>query len=129
MSSIKLNKYNADEPFDLSIIDGSFSFSDNKTDKVTMALQIVSSAIVNEIGEDQEALGGELLIDQNFLPNIDQFINTSLTDNIDKIKEEIENAMNYVGVSLQDLNVYKETGNNMVIEITPVEGDSFNIIL
>lgn len=126
MSSLQLNKYNEAEPFDLAIVDGSFSFADDKTEKATMGLQIVSAPIVNSIGEDTEELGGELLMDSDFLPKIEEFIHTSLTDNIDKIKLEIENAMNYVGVDLQDLNVVEEK-NDVFIEITPVEGETFNI--
>ena len=61
-----------------------------------------------------------------FLPKLKEFINTSLRDNIDKIKLEIENAMNYVGVDLQDLNVVQRQ-NDVFIEITPVEGETFNI--
>ena len=126
MSSLKLKRYNDDVPFDLDTKTGSFNFEDDSTGKVTMALQIVSAPIVNELGEDTEELGGELLMDSNFLPKIEQFINTSLTDNIDAIKNEVESAMDYVGVDLQDLNVSNKA-NNLFIEITPVEGDTFNI--
>ena len=126
MSSLKLNRYNEAEPFDLAIVDGSFSFADDKTEKTTMALQIVSSPIVNTVGKDTDELGGELLMDSDFLPKIEEFIHTSLTDNIDQIKTEIENAMNYVGVDLQDLNVISK-GDDIFIEITPVEGETFNI--
>ena len=126
MSSLKLKRYNDDVPFDLDTKNGSFNFEDDSTGKVTMALQIVSAPIVNELGEDTEELGGELLMDSNFLPKIEQFINTSLTDNIDAIKNEVESAMDYVGVDLQDLNVSNKA-NNLFIEITPVEGDTFNI--
>jgi hypothetical protein len=93
---------------------------------VTIALQIVSAPIVNELGEDTSDLGGELLMDSSFLPKIEEFIHTSLTDNIDKIKNEIEEAMDYVGVSLQDLNVVSE-GTDLFIEITPVNGETFNV--
>ena len=126
MSSLKLKRYNDDVPFDLDTKNGSFNFEDDSTGKVTMALQIVSAPIVNELGEDTEELGGELLMDSDFLPKIEEFINTSLRDNIDKIKLEIENAMNYVGVDLQDLNVIEDK-NEVFIEITPVEGETFNI--
>ena len=126
MSSLKLTRFDAFEPFDLAIENGSFTFADDKTAMATMALQLASAPIVNELGEDTEELGGELLIDNTFLPRIEEFINTSLTDNIDKIKNEVESAMAYVGVDLQDLNVVNQR-NELFIEITPVEGETFSI--
>ena len=126
MSSLKLKKYNQEEPFDLAIENGSFSFEDDTTDKITMALRISSTNIVNEFGEDTDNLGGELLIDSDFLPKIEEFLNTSLIENIDNIKNEIKSSMEYVGVLLQDLNVVSEK-NDLFIEITPVNGETFQL--
>jgi archaellum component FlaC len=126
MSSLRLKKYNKEEPFDLEILNGSFAFSSDTTDKITMALRISSNNIVNELGEDTSDLGGELLIDSNFLPKIEEFINTSLNENIDNIKNEIKSSMEYVGVLLQDLNVVSEK-NELFIEITPVNGETFQV--
>ena len=126
MSSLKLKKYNQEEPFDLAIENGSFSFENDTTDKITMALRISSTNIVNEFGEDKDNLGGELLIDSDFLPKIEEFLNTSLIENIDNIKNEIKSSMEYVGVLLQDLNVVSEK-NDLFIEITPVNGETFQL--
>lgn len=126
MSSLRLKKYNQEEPFDLAIENGSFSFDDDNTDKITMALRISSTNIVNEFGEDTDNLGGELLIDSDFLPKIEEFLNTSLIENIDNIKNEIKSSMEYVGVLLQDLNVVSEK-NDLFIEITPVNGETFQL--
>ena len=126
MSSLKLKKYNQEEPFDLAIENGSFSFENDTTDKITMALRISSTNIVNEFGENTDNLGGELLIDSDFLPKIEEFLNTSLIENIDNIKNEIKSSMEYVGVLLQDLNVVSEK-NDLFIEITPVNGETFQL--
>ena len=126
MSSLKLKKYNQEEPFDLAIENGSFSFENDTTDKITMALRISSTNIVNEFGENTDNLGGELLIDSDFLPKIEEFLNTSLSENIDNIKNEIKSSMEYVGVLLQDLNVVSEK-NDLLIEITPVNGETFQL--
>jgi len=126
MSSLKLKRYDDAEAFDFAIENGSFAFADDSTDKVTMALRLVTTQKVNDLGEDIEELGGELLIDDTFFTRIEDFINTSLSDNIDAVKNEVETAMNYVGVNLQDLNVVDQQ-NNVFVEITPVNGETINV--
>lgn len=128
MSSIKLNSYNQENPFDISIKNGSIYFGSDPTYKATSVFLLGSQTIANDLGEDTEVLGGEILMDQSFFPNFEQFKNTDFFESIDLIKEEAQSGLEYVGIIDFAINLAKNQ-NSLTIEVTPTGSDTVTINL
>lgn len=128
MSSIKLNSYNQENPFDIAIKNGSIYFGHDPTYKATSVFLLGSQTIANDLGEETEELGGEILMDQSFFPNFEQFKNTDFFESIDLIKEEAQAGLEYVGIIDFAINLEKNQ-NSLTIEVTPQGSDTVTINL
>lgn len=128
MSSIKLNSYNQENPFDIAIKNGSIYFGHDPTYKATSVFLLGSQTIANDLGEETEELGGEILMDQSFFPNFEQFKNTDFFESIDLIKEEAQAGLEYVGIVDFAINLEKNQ-NSLTIEVTPQGSDTVTINL
>lgn len=128
MSSIKLNSYNQENPFDIAIKNGSIYFGNDPTYKATSVFLLGSQTIANDLGEETEELGGEILMDQSFFPNFEQFKNTDFFESIDLIKEEAQAGLEYVGIIDFAINLEKNQ-NNLTIEVTPQGSETVTINL
>lgn len=128
MSSIKLNPYNHAEPFDIAIKNGSIDFGNDPTYKATSVFSLGSLPIANNIGEDTGGLGGEILMDQSFFPNFEQFKNTDFFESVDKIKEEAQSGLEYVGIIDFALNLAKNN-NELTIEVKPDGSQTVTVTL
>lgn len=128
MSSIKLNLYNETDPFDIAIKNGSIAFGSDPTYKATSVFLLGSQTVANSLGEETEVLGGEILMDQDFFPNFEQFKNTDFFASIDMIKEEAQAGLEYVGIIDFAINLAKNQ-NNLTIEVTPTGSDTVTINL
>lgn len=128
MSSIKLNPYNHEEPFDILTKNGSIDFGNDPTYKATSVFSLGSLPIANSIGEDTAELGGEILMDQSFFPNFEQFKNTDFLETVDLIKEEAQNGLEYVGIIDFAINLSKNN-NELTIEVIPDLSQTVTIIV